>query len=326
MIASLLALMVILATAIPAFALAPPDSITIYSAKVVRNVAQAGDVAIFFHGNLHYAVYPTTPSGSLSFMFRLYSPDGLTLLTTAVPASYLHNGYGHFVSCFYFPAASAPTWGEAYRINVAGSPAYFDPLPDVYNYTITSSDYSAVTDQADNQELLKSWILAACVQMEIADPTKVMHGNTDAGTVLTAIGEAYFSQAVPGLLAMCPQLYFTQYYVPEATALTYGTAQQDLYTARMTGTDLMNGFNRIGLKFGVTGSTIAAFLVIVLSIGLIILTTWKNWGVEPGVIAAGILMSAGALLLGDALWTIRIIMAFLAGICIMYMLFGRKGG
>lgn len=325
-LAALLAVILIICVAAPVLAadpISPPDSMSIVSAKVVRNTVEPGDMAIVFHYNLAYADYPDTPA-SQTMMFRLYSPDGLTLLATAVPYVFFSFGYGNGVSSFYFNADTAPTWGQAYLINIAGSPAYFETLPEPYYYTITSADYSGVTDKSGNQELMKSYILTVCDALETAYLSITLKGSTDVGMVLTATGEAYFRGAVPGLASIAPSLFFTQFYVPKPIPVEYDATLQESYTGRLDDSDLMSGFDAIGEKAGVTGQTVGAFAMILLAIGLLIFTNYKGWGSEPGVVGAGIILTLGAVLLGDAVMTIRFIMALIAGILIFYQLFLKK--
>lgn len=305
----------------PVYATEAPDSISILSAQVVRNTITDGDMTFVAHYNLAYEDYPSEPASS-TFIFRLYSPDGLTLLAATTPYVIFNNGYSHGVVSFYFDAEDAPEWGLAYKIDIAGSPLYFDPPPDPYNYVL--SDYSGTTDQQANQELLKSYILGVCDLMEQAEPSWVLHGSTDVGIVLTALGEVYFRGAIPGLQSMAPTLFFVQFYTPEPTELTYTDELAQEYGGRLEGTDIMLGFERLGAEFNLSGGTTAAFLVILACIALIIFLAAKGWGIEPGMLGAGIILTLGALLLGNALMVLRFFMAFIGGIMIFYLLFLRR--
>src|SRR3990172_6327807 len=151
------AIAIFLVMAVPVFAVDPPGSISVISAKVTRFLVEENDMLIVFHYNLDYASIPDEPASD-TFSFRLYDTDGTTLLLSAIPYVYLNNGYGQGVSAFYFSAEDAPTWGGAYIINIVGSPAYFDPLPTPYNYPIASGDYVTVTSQSANRSALKSYI------------------------------------------------------------------------------------------------------------------------------------------------------------------------
>lgn len=276
-------LMTTLVLSSPAYAIDPPDSISIMSAQVVQNTVEPGDMAIVFHYNMPYTPsYPEVPA-SESIIFRLYSSDGNTLLTTSIPFVFFSNGYGQGASGFYFSAANIPVegWGAGYKINIAGSPAHFDPLPDPYYYVLAADDYSSVEEQLLNQEIMKSYIISVCESLELAYPTFSLHGTTDAGTVLTAIGEHYFRGAVPGI---APTLFFVQFYTPEVMELTYTDDLGAPYATRLAGSDVMRGFSAIGEKLGIIGETVGAFLFVLAAIALIVFLSYKGWGTEPGLI------------------------------------------
>jgi len=324
-ISAVLVIVGVLAASSPAYAIDPPDSMSILSARVVQNTVEPGDMAIVFHYNLAYAEYPSEPA-SESIMFRLYSPDGSTLHATTVPYVFFANGYGQGVGGFYFSAADMPPtgWGGAYRVNIAGSPAHFDPLPDPYYYVLSVDDYSGVEDPAENQELMKSYIITVCRSLEIAYPTVTLHGTTDVGTVLTAVGETYFRGAIPGITGTAPTLFFTQFYTPEAMELTYTNDLGATYAARLVGTDVMDGFDAVGAEFGISGQTVAAFLFIVAAIALIVFLAYKGWGTEPGLAGGAIILTMGTVLLGDALMAIRLTMGLIAGMMVFYVLVFKR--
>src|ERR1035437_6895594 len=143
---------------IPAFAsLAPPNSITVLSAKVVRNTIVSGDMAVMFEGNINYTTLPTSPTADLTFTLKLF--DGTTLLASQTPFVIFNAGYGKFAGSFYFDDTHAPTWGSGYVINIAGVSSYFSSPPTPCNYTLLSGDYSSFTTTSDNQSLAASYII-----------------------------------------------------------------------------------------------------------------------------------------------------------------------
>jgi hypothetical protein len=320
-------LIVIFAFAVPIYATDPPDDITIYSSKVVRNTVETGDMFFCFHWNLDYTAFPTE-AASQTFSFRLYSADLSTLLAASTPYVYINNGYGQGVSGFYFSAAEVTSlglvWGTGYIINVAASPAYFTTLPEPYYYTVAAGDYCSDTDQVVNKWEMKLYILSICDLLHIAYPTVVWSGTVDTGTVLSDIGELYFRGALPGISVISPTLFYTQFYVPTGMTSTYDDDLLDEYTSRLAGEDIMVGFDRLGAEFGLEGQTIAAFLVIILCIAFMIWMRRIEWSSEIGYSGAMIILTAGAILLGDALLVIRFIMALGAGIMLFWMVFLRK--
>jgi len=323
----ILPVLILLSFFIPKYALATalPTSMSIISAKAVRNTVIPGDIAFVFHYNLVYTPPPyPTDSATNTILIRLYDTNGTTLLSSSVPYNYFDYGYGQGMGLFYFAVDPTGGMAKAYIINISGSAAFFDPLPAPYSYTLTSSDYSSLTLQVDNQALMTSYILASCTILEIARPLYPLHGATDSGIVLSAIGENYFRGALPGIQSIAPTLFFTQSFVPTSTNITYTDNLSTTYGGRLTGTDIMTSFNNWGTSLGTTGTFLFGLLFFGVCVALMIWTSRRNWGVEPGILGSGIILTAGAVLLGDTMMTLRIIMGFVAGILVMYMLFFKK--
>ena len=304
------------------YAIEPPSSMSIVSVQVVRNTVFDGDMAIVFHYNIiPFDDYPDEPASD-TIIFRLYDPDATTLLASTIPYVFFTNGYGNGVASFYFE--TAPEWGLQYKLNIVGSPAFFDPLPDPYNYTISSSAYSSSENQTVNQELMASYIISVSRQLELAYPTVTLHGSTDTGIVLSASGEYYFRGAVPGIQSIAPSLFLTQFYVPDPQYMDTSLAQTETYAERLTGTDIMNGFTAIGDEIGIPGDAVAGGGVFICAVGLIVLTSRKGWGVAPGIIAASVLLGLASVVLGGGAMVLRIVLALIAGILIMFLLFFKR--
>lgn len=307
----------------PALATDAPTSRSVISSFVVRNAVEPGDMAIAFHYNIAYSDYPTELA-SETFMFRLYTSDLSEVLATSVPYSYsFNNGYGQGISGFYFSADDAPTWGEAYKINIAASPIYFDPVPAAYYSSL--SNYSIETDQDASQDAMRDYILDVCHLLQAFDADLVLTGNTDYGEMLSAFGESYLRGAIPGISSIAPGLFMVQTYSISLETPTYNMSLEQTYKARLEDSDIMIGADRIGeYLFGVTGQTVMAFVAILACIALLLFLLSKGWGMEPGYIGSSIILTAAALLLGDAIFYIRIIMALLAGVFIMFLILGRR--
>lgn len=323
-----LLVMALVVFSFPAQAIDPPDSITIYSAKIVRNTAEDGDWSIAFHYGLNYADYPET-AASETFIFRLYSADGSTLLSSTAPYVYFNYGYGQGAGSFYFDpdtvTALGLVWGTDYRIDIVGSPAFFDPMPTPYTYVLTSSDYSSVTSQEDNQEQMKSYILSVCRRLEAVYTDIQLQGSTDAGTVLTAIGESYFRGAIPGIASIAPTLFFTQFYIPESQDIDYDNTLAEGYEERLEDSDVMQGADAAGAKIlGISGKELAAGFFFILAIAAVIFTNAKGWGVEPGLLVAGMLITCGSLLLGGPVATFGFVLAFVCGIIGLFILIAKR--
>lgn len=311
----------------PAFALEPPEEIYFNSVQVVRNTVESGDIAIAFYFNTSYETYPTDVSASDAVIIRLYDTDGSTLLATGSPYSLFDGGYGPQVSGFYFDAdevaALGLTWNQPYVINITYSEAYVEEPPEE-EYEITTADYSTPTDQEENQLAFTSWIFGICDNLETARPLYTLHGSTDAGVVLTDIGELYFRGALEGIQSVAPSLFFLQFITPSAVSVNYTANMTSFYGGRLTGTDVMTGFERIGAHLGVTGDFALATFFFIVAICLVLFTSYKGWGAEPGLLMAGNWLTMGALLAGNEVMVLRMVLAFLAGIMLFYVMLFRR--
>lgn len=324
----LAALMIILAFSLlpgsPSLALeSPPDTIVIHDVYAVRNTPNDGDMAIAVRYYIEDDSY-TTPSSQTMFI-RLYDTDGTTLIDSVIPVVYFGYGYDNNVCMFYFTESDNLTYGSEFVINIAGSPAFWDPLPDPVTYTMTVADWSSATSLEANQENMENWVLSAAQQLEYAYPTYSLYGSAGGSNVLTEDGEAFFRQAMPGIQGIAPGVFLTQFYIPTAQALAIGDDQASTYADRMNNTDLADGLDAIGDLLGTEGSSIAGGVLILACVALCIWCIRKDWGIHPAIIGSSIILTAGAVVLGDAFMAVRLVMGLIAAILLMYMFFFKKG-
>jgi hypothetical protein len=306
----------------------PPSGINVPSARAFRNLVEDGDMAIVFHYEIDYGVDIPEVLASASWIFRLYSEDGNTLLSTSTPyvfSSFNTNGYGNGVGSFYFTHTGNPGWKGLYRINLFGVPLYYNPI-ESFTYSMTSADYVSATTQESNRNEMFLYVLSLCDTFHGIYPTLNLASSTDVGRVLSDYGDVYFRGAVPGIQAMCPQLFFVQVYIPETmTTEEYNLSLQETYTQRLVGTDLMRGAERIGdLLGGMSGIFVFGIFTFIVCIGSCIVTMRKGWGIEPGMLASAGLTILAALLLGDIMFTLVMVGALIAGMAIMFILFFKR--
>ncbi len=327
-IAFALALTLALGFSVPALAVDPPDSISIQSVKAWRNLYEDGDMTILFWYKMPYTgAYPTTTATD-TIIFRLYAADGTTLLATATPYTmsvFETNGYGNGIGGFYLDADDAPTWGDALKINVLGLPTYFDP-PQTYTYTMSASDLSSATDQDDSRLDMYNFTISLCSAFAVIYPDYSLKSATDSGTCLSLYGEIYFRGVLPGIQAICPNLFSVQTYVPEPIpTVSYNMSLGETYTSRLIGSDLMRGADRLGNHVGgISGYWVFGIAAFGGCIGLCVLTQRLGWGLEPGLVAGGVLGVGAALLLGSFLFTLVMIGSLIAAAAVMYVLFLKR--
>lgn len=323
-----LAGLMLLIMALPVYALEPPDSMSIQSVRAFRNLAEIGDMLIVFHYRyVDASGYPTTPASS-SILFKLYSEGGDLLAASEPYVFYAFgtNGYGDGVSSFYFGADNVTTdWGDALQIVMCGLPAYYDPLIPPASRIMTSADYSGSEEIIDSQNDLYNKIMSLCITLTGIYPTVPLRAVTDGVTVLSNYGETYFRGAIPGIQLLSPGLFLTQVYVPTVMPVEpYNMSLQDRYTARLIGTDLMRGADRLGdVVGGISGTFVWGFIVFAGCLALCIFTMRKGWGIESGMVGGAGFVILFALLMGDLFFTLTMIGALLAAMAIMFV-FGYK--
>ena len=329
--ALLLALIILLLFASPVFAyLLNPSSVSVPDVKVFRNLAEVGDSLYVFEYaiNIPSDNYSSTPASD-SFLFRLYDVDGVTLKSSTQPYVYPFlgsNGYDMGVSAFYFGASdNASAWDAAVKMNIQGLPFYYSPaVPNVtYTfYTLTTDDYVTANTSEENRSLLKDYILLLCDRLtsNYAATGVILKTSSDSGIVLSNYGENYFRGAIPGIQDLCPGLFYIQVYVPgKMDVVPYDSSVSENYSARLTGTDMGEGFTRIGEALGTSQIFGAAIVFLGLCLAVCIWTIRKDWGIEPGIGVSILIGIFFALIIGDLLFTLLMIASLLAAMGIVYM-------
>lgn len=303
----------------------PPESIGIISAHVFQNLAETGDTSIVFYWAIPYPSdnYTGLPPASVSIFFRLMDPTGTTTLQTTQPYVFTPFGtvgYGYGVSDFYFTAADNFTMGSACQIELVESPQYY-AAPATTSHPLTTDDWSTPT-----QAKMHDYFITLCDLLNARYPTIVsLKAASSGGTVLSALGENYFDGAVPNLQILCPILFLQQQYSPVGMTTTpFNSNLQNQYSVRLQGSEIKRGADRIAAHVGLTGYFVLGFAVFIGCIGLCIFTMRRQWGVEPGMVASAILVVAGAVFMGNAVFTICMIGALIAGIAIMFQFHGRR--
>lgn len=302
----------------------PSDAvITMQDAAAFRNLGASGDMLILAHIRWSTGNATSTPASS-AVSVRLVSDNGTTITAKSpyVFSPFDDNGYGDFVVSFYL--SDNTTWGDNTTIQVVGLPAYF-VTPPIMNYTMGAADYTDELTQDDNRAAMKTYVLNLTDILRTIYPLVELKSQTDSGTVLSSYGEAYFSSVIEGLQVLCPSLFFVQTYVPEEiTTQDYDMSTGDTYTARLLGTDIMLGATRIGAYIGVSGAVFFAILTFVGCIAVIVAAMRKGWKLEAALLIDVGILTGMAILVGDLLFTLIMIIGLLAVIGIAFAIFGKR--
>lgn len=310
-------------------------SIPTNGVRVFRNLAETGDILYVFEYDIAFTSdnYSATPASD-SMLFRLYDTDGTTLLLTTRPYVYPYfesNGYGLGVASFYFAAADAniPTWGDTVTIELYGTPAYFSPT-QTHTYTVTTTDYSTGSTTDDERAEMSAFVLILCDRLTAAysDQGLILKTTSDAGIVLSDLGEAYFRGSIPGIQTLCPDLFFFQVYVPvdmlQQDGVTYNMSAATPYTNRLAADDLGKGFTRLGELMGVSTAFAGAAMFIVIAFIVTFVCVKKTWGIEVGGLISTVIGIGFALLIGDIVFTLLMIASLLAALALVWLLLLRR--
>lgn len=326
----LIALISIVGAMVPvtsALAIDLPDNMTVITAKAYQDLTEDDDMFVVFHAKINYdsdnGTYPDVPASS-SIVFNFIAANG-TRLSSSVPyvfSPFETNGYGNLVSGFYFSADDAPAWEGSHQIEIIGLPAHFSPVPTPFYKQLITQDYEQSDDQGG---ALAIEILRLCDVFKIIYPDIALKSTTGTGTVLSAYGEAYFKSALPGLENICPLIFNVQIYTPEQIEVTaYDTSLADTMAGHTEGSDLERGMTRIGDKIGVSGAFIWGIVTFIVAIVLCIITYRKGWGIEPGAGVSLAVVILVAVLIGDFMFNLMMIISLIAAIGIMYMINLRR--
>jgi len=324
-ILSLLILILVAMPGIPARAEDPSDAtITIQDVITYRNLGESGDMLIIGHYRWTTGNASATPASS-AVTIRLVSSNGTTVAAVApyVYGPFDDDGWGDIVFSFYL--TDNATWGESSEIQIVGLPAYFTSPPTL-NYTMGAGDYSTENStEAFQRAVMNTYILNMCDILRAIYPDVELKSISETGMVLSSYGEAYFGSVINELQTLCPALYFLQTYVPEAIAVqAYDMTTGANYTLRLAGTDLMLGFTRVGSYINVSGYVVAGALIFVACIVIIILCMRRGWPLELPLAIDTAVICAGALLFGDLLFTVIMIIGLIAIMGVAYAVVGKR--
>ncbi len=216
-----------------------PDSTPVFSHIYInRSLIEANDFLIYAEYDIPYAVLPTD-NASLNYIFELIDDDGVTKLGTALPYPEpgFDNGYNEGVTSFYFPAITAPTWGDNYTLRVVTNPSKFTTIT-AYDTAIGSAYSLLLATDVDGNQME----VADNLRNTIITDLEIVYGydllaSQDTGIKLTLSGESYFRNVIPELQVMAPDLFYVQGIEYDTSERTWGTSLSDFYQARLAGVD-----------------------------------------------------------------------------------------
>ncbi len=320
LLVSLLALPIV-----PVSATTAPTSVNIDSIYVNRNLLATGDMLITVEYNIVFAAPPAETVTDL-FGFRIFATDNVTEIGAVTAYSYpiVAHGLPMGLVSFYFTAAAVPAmvWNTAYPLHISGDPAYFAAPPE-YTIYMQASDYSTSTNQSDDlalhilniaQTLQAEWGVSLLTQ-------------SDVGTVLSAYGEDYFREAIPGIQSMAPTLFLVQVGDPDYEERVWSTTTAATYENRFNGTWVGDTLTAGATFMGFTGANKmfgTSIPIVTLMLLVIGLSTWAFEDADSGLMSCAVVMMVGVLL-GMFPFAMMAVVVLLCAVIDGYIWFLRTG-
>ena len=276
---ALLALILIMAIGIAAPAYAetePPDSDpTIEKFNVYRNLLETGDMLVLVYANIPYATPPETLV-TITFIWSLVDTDGTTELGSTVGYAYNDGGFGYNVYSMYFSAAEViakgmTVWGTSYIVRLSGNPVYFT-TPPVYNYYLSASDYTALSDTSDVQAELAARILQIATDLDSKWGLATIYSlvtELEAGAALSLYGQAFFRGAIYGVQSFAPAIFPVQIRNLTITDRTWDTEFSENLTGQWGGTWVDTAQAAGKALFGVDYDLLSMIILLMLCGGLV---------------------------------------------------------
>ncbi len=211
----------------------PTDGPTIEQVDIYRHTLETDDMLILVQYYLNYAANPTETINE-AYLGRLMNGGEIT---NVAPYSYYDKGYDHGVFSMYLTAAEASgLWEDPLIVEFNGNPTLSWPGDPPGTSTAVLIWHATITAEAT--ETLLS-IKVVSIANQLSDYWSVALTEAVAGgTVLSSYGEQYFTNAIPNLHTMCPNIFSGAVeafvFVPE----TYDQFGRDTFLARLDGTML----------------------------------------------------------------------------------------
>lgn len=278
----------------PVLATAQPDSVTIVSQEVFRNLLESGDQLYVSQYNISYAATPSEPVSD-TFLFKLM--DGATQLGIVTAYPYDNGGYGNGVVSWYFSAATVTAlgmgWAQSYTVRIEGNPAYF-ASPSNWTATLVAADYSPDTSQSANQTRLGTAVIRLAGQLAAAWVVDLTT-TTTLGAQLNTAGQLYFGSAIPNLVIMAPGIFPVRTISPTyPDPVAFTRPQQSTAYNRFSGTPFWDPFTQMQTDFGAPARLFSGIIIFIIAIACLWLSRRWIGDMRPGYFPAAFVIMVGA--------------------------------
>lgn len=211
----------------PAFAaIAHPDELTIERLEAYENVIEDSDQLYIFSFNVEYATSPTGYTATELFLVRLM--DGTTELGVTSPYSYYNDGYSYGVVGLYFSAADVTAKsmtfgaGSGYSVQLCGNPL-LDWAGGTAPQTATGTwELWLSSDNPTTYVTNRMRVIAQKVEDEWVGAINLIEGMAGEKT-LTSYGEDYFTNSIPNLILIAPDVFAASRRMPDISSREYNS-------------------------------------------------------------------------------------------------------
>lgn len=245
-----------------------PDTVSLYDIEIFNGLLVDDDFLAIVPYQISFDTEPEVGIDE-TYIFRLLSPGGTDELGVKTAQNTFNDGYGLGMVSFYFEEGM--TANASYVFRVQQNPAYY-PDPDYWDFTVSGSNYSQADDQS---AALKAKIVDLSSALSVEFGVALLTTAESGSTVLSAYGELYYLNAIPGLQYMCESLFSVQLVNPDFSKRSWSYTFANALQTKYAGTfieDFMTGF---GGLFSIESSPAMNALSIFLFVILIVISVWK---------------------------------------------------
>jgi len=237
----ILALIILMVMPLVAFAIDEPDTVpTINASYVYEDLLEDGDCGVFIDYYIDYSVTGNpTETASEAYIAVFIDTDGSTQLKSAAPYVFQDSGYGRGVIWIYFTAAEVTTYSidsaneASYRVWLIGNPTLtWVPGPDPPKTTVSLDYWQPEGSSATTLMTLR--VLSYADILELAWSQDLIE-ETSLGHRLTELGQSYFMNVIPNLMAIAPNCFSSGEFDPVIEPIDYDTTFGATFT-NLTGT------------------------------------------------------------------------------------------
>ena len=213
----------------------PVSGPTIEQVDIYRHCLEDDDMLVVVQYYVWYTdVVAALPDETItqSFLGRLLNGGEIT---NVAPYSYYLKGYQHGIYSMYLTATEAAgLWEDPLDVELSGNPTLAWP-GDPPSTTTAVLNWHATTTARATEILLSNTIVG--IANQLSDYWGMaLTDSVAGGSILSSYGEQYFTNAIPNLHTMCPDIFSGAVeafvYVPE----TYEQSGRDRLIARLDGT------------------------------------------------------------------------------------------